>query len=114
MPRVPVRQPPAFTPDGQKGAKETLALARELEKVKPTIPTQLLWMGAIMIGADGGSPPDGWHACDGSEIARLDYPEFFKAFGDTFGAGDGSTTVNLPTIAGPVAGTTVYIYLGRT
>lgn len=114
MPRVPVRQPPAFTADGQKSAKETLALSRELEKVKPTIPTQLLGVGAIVTWADGATPSAGWHACDGSEIARLDYPEFFKAFGDTFGAGDGSTTVNLPTIAGPVADTTSYIYLGRT
>ena len=113
MPRAPVRQPPSVTPDGQKAAKETVALSRELERIKPTIPRQLLWVGALVYGADGGSAPEGWHACDGSEIARLDYPEFFSTFGDTYGVGDGATTVNLPTIPGPIADTTAYIYLGR-
>jgi hypothetical protein len=113
MPRVPVRQPPSVTPDGQKGAKETVALSRELEKLKTTVPSTELWVGKIVLGLTGGSLPEGWHECDGAEIARLDYPEFFEVWGDTFGPGDGATTVNLPTIAGPIADTTVFVYLKR-
>lgn len=113
MARVPVRQPPAWSLEGQRAKQEIVDVSREIEKIKPTIPTQLLWVGAIVLGGDGGSPPDGWHPCDGSEIARLDYPEFFSAFGETFGAGDGATTVNLPTIGGPAADTTYFVYVGR-
>ena len=35
-------------------------------------------------------------ACDGSAVSRTTYPELFAAIGTTWGAGDGSTTFNLP------------------
>lgn len=35
--------------------------------------------------------------CDGSELSRTAYPELFDAIGETFGAGDGSTTFAIPT-----------------
>ncbi len=40
--------------------------------------------------------PDGWLACDGQAVSRADYPKLFDLWGVTFGAGDGSTTFNLP------------------
>ena len=39
-------------------------------------------------------------ACDGSEISRATYSELFKVFGETYGAGDGETTFNLPDFRG--------------
>lgn len=39
-------------------------------------------------------------ACDGSEISRETYSELFKVFGETYGAGDGETTFNLPDFRG--------------
>ena len=39
-------------------------------------------------------------ACDGSEISRATYNELFKVFGETYGAGDGETTFNLPDFRG--------------
>lgn len=39
-------------------------------------------------------------ACDGSEISRTTYSELFAVFGETFGAGDGVTTFNLPDLRG--------------
>lgn len=39
-------------------------------------------------------------ACDGSEISRTTYNELFTVFGETFGAGDGATTFNLPDLRG--------------
>ena len=34
--------------------------------------------------------------CDGSAVSRTDYAELYSVIGDTYGAGDGSTTFNLP------------------
>ena len=39
-------------------------------------------------------------ACDGSEVSRETYKELFAVFGETYGAGDGSTTFNLPDFRG--------------
>ena len=44
------------------------------------------------------SLPVGWLKCDGSAISRTDYSSLFSIMGTTFGAGDGSTTFNLPNI----------------
>lgn len=39
-------------------------------------------------------------ACDGSAVSRTTYPELFAAIGTTWGAGDGSTTFNIPDLRG--------------
>lgn len=38
--------------------------------------------------------------CDGSTVGRLQFPELFALLGVTEGAGDGSTTFNLPNYLG--------------
>ena len=40
--------------------------------------------------------PAGWLVCDGSEVSRTTYSELFAVIGTSYGAGDGSTTFNLP------------------
>lgn len=47
-----------------------------------------------------GSAPTGWLICDGSAISRTTYAALFTALGTSFGAGDGSTTFNLPDLRG--------------
>ncbi len=42
------------------------------------------------------SAPTGFLLCDGSAHLRGDYPTLFSLIGTTFGAGDGSTTFNVP------------------
>lgn len=42
------------------------------------------------------SLPNGWLACDGSEVGRTSYPDLFAVIGTTYGAGDGAATFNLP------------------
>jgi len=42
------------------------------------------------------SAPTGWLLCDGSAVSRATYSELFALVSTTFGAGDGSTTFNLP------------------
>jgi microcystin-dependent protein len=42
------------------------------------------------------SPPTGWLLCNGQAISRATYAALFAILGTTFGAGDNSTTFNLP------------------
>jgi microcystin-dependent protein len=44
--------------------------------------------------------PTGWLLCSGSAVSRSTYADLFAAIGTTHGAGDGSTTFNLPNPAG--------------
>lgn len=44
----------------------------------------------------GTTTPQGWLLCDGSAVSRTDYADLYAVIGDTYGAGDGSTTFNLP------------------
>lgn len=60
----------------------------------PSIP-----VGAIMAFAMS-TPPDDWLECDGSAISRTTYAALFAIIGTTYGAGDGSTTFNLPDLRG--------------
>ena len=51
----------------------------------------------------GVAAPTSWLICDGSAVARATYPSLFNAIGTTYGAGDGSSTFNLPNLKGKVA-----------
>ena len=42
------------------------------------------------------SVPTGWLHCDGSAVSRTTYSLLYSKVGDLYGAGDGSTTFNLP------------------
>lgn len=44
----------------------------------------------------GSAAPGGWLMCDGSAVSRTTYANLFGVIGSTFGAGDGSTTFNVP------------------
>lgn len=44
----------------------------------------------------GTTPPEGFLFADGSAISRTEYSELFTIIGTLYGAGDGSTTFNLP------------------
>lgn len=46
------------------------------------------------------SAPAGWLLCDGSAVSRTTYANLFTLVGTTFGAGDGSTTFNVPDLRG--------------
>jgi microcystin-dependent protein len=50
----------------------------------------------------GASAPVGWLLCDGSAMSRSAYAALFGVIGSTFGAGDGSTTFNVPDLRGKV------------
>lgn len=44
--------------------------------------------------------PSGWLECDGAAVSRTTYAALFAVIGTTFGAGDGSTTFNVPDLRG--------------
>ncbi|MBU3625744.1 tail fiber protein [Polynucleobacter sp. JS-Safj-400b-B2] len=46
------------------------------------------------------SAPSGWLKANGAAISRSTYSALFSAIGITFGAGDGTTTFNLPDLRG--------------
>lgn len=48
----------------------------------------LLWPAA--------TPPKGWFELNGQTVKRLELSAVFSIIGDTYGAGDGSTTFELP------------------
>lgn len=45
------------------------------------------------------SIPAGYLACNGADVSRTTYSALFALIGTTYGAGDGSTTFNLPNLA---------------
>ncbi|MFO0701163.1 MAG: tail fiber protein [Nitrospira sp.] len=51
--------------------------------------------GAVMFYA-AATPPAGWYACDGSAKNRTTDAALFAVIGTVYGAGDGSTTFNMP------------------
>lgn len=66
------------------------AAKQEIEELQKT----LLVSGYITM-YPAVSPP-GWTSCNGSEVGRLSNPNLFSLIGTTYGAGDGSTTFNVP------------------
>lgn len=46
------------------------------------------------------SAPGGWLLCNGAQVSRTTYSDLFAAIGTTFGAGNGSSTFNVPDLRG--------------
>lgn len=70
------------------------------------VPALDLNMGLAPIGAvlpfAGTSAPNLWLLCNGAAVSRTTYDELFSLIGTTYGAGDGSTTFNLPNLKGKI------------
>jgi microcystin-dependent protein len=50
----------------------------------------------------GSTAPTGWLLCYGQAVSRTTYADLFAVIGTTYGAGDGSTTFNVPDLRGRV------------
>jgi phage-related tail fiber protein len=66
-------------------------LRRAIEKI--------VGVGAVMFFARN-TAPTGWLKANGAAVSRTTYADLFAAIGTTFGAGDGSTTFNVPDLRG--------------
>ena len=58
-------------------------------------------VGAVIPFAGSGDL-SGWRYCNGQAVDRTTYSALFAVIGTTYGAGDGSTTFNLPDLRGRV------------
>jgi microcystin-dependent protein len=56
-----------------------------------------------MVKTAATSAPTGWLLANGAAVSRTTYATLFANIGTTYGAGDGSTTFNLPDMRGRVA-----------
>lgn len=84
-----IKQVKAYLKDPTAGPKALIdALSSSL------VPAGIVRMTAA------GSVPSGYLACDGSAVSRTTYSALFAAIGTTFGAGDASTTFNVPDFRG--------------
>ena len=64
-----------------------------------TFPTGVGTVGEIAAFARS-SAPAGWVKCNGAALSRITYANLFSIIGTSFGAGDGSTTFNVPDLRG--------------
>jgi microcystin-dependent protein len=78
------------------GAPTLPSDAARLQDISTYIPS-----GAIMDFAMNAAPA-GWLVCDGTAYSRTTYAALFAAVGVVWGAGDGSTTFNVPDFRGTI------------
>ena len=89
--------PNAKSDDPGTNSSEILATTKALQILK-----------AELIGTETGqvamfamaTPPGGWLRCNGAAVSRTAYKALFARIGIVYGAGDGSTTFNLPDLRG--------------
>ena len=62
--------------------------------IPPAMPTGMIFPWP------GDTPPEGAIVADGRELNRTTYKGLFNIYGTTYGAGDGSTTFNVPDLDG--------------
>jgi microcystin-dependent protein len=95
---------PATTTEGTgNGSVEEIRrkIQNSLVREENLMPALLMPVG-VVLPYGSSSAPSGWLNCQGQELHRGDYPDLFAVIGTTYGAGDGSTTFNLPNLAGRV------------
>lgn len=69
--------------------------------ITTTVPIVSVPTGALMPYA-GSTAPSQFLLCDGSAVSRTTYSALFAIIGTTYGAGDTTTTFNLPDLRGRV------------
>lgn len=94
----------------QSALEQTAGITSEQlnNKLDKSAETYLVPSGTVSAFA-GTTAPTGWLKCDGSAISRKTYAALFNIIGTTYGAGDGSTTFNLPTQSVLPLGTTATV-----
>lgn len=69
------------------------------KRVTPFASQQLVPTGSLTQFV-GGAAPAGWLLCDGSAVSRTTYAALYALTGDAYGAGNGTTTFNVPDLRG--------------
>lgn len=96
---------PATTTEGT-GSGSVQENRRKIEnsvvREENLFPPEMLMPVGVVLPYVSSSAPNGWLNCEGQELYRGDYPSLFAVIGTTYGAGNGTTTFNLPNLAGRV------------
>jgi microcystin-dependent protein len=88
---------------GKNNTAPTPATADNSTKVATTAYVYLAVPAGTVLDYAGSSTPAGFLLCDGTAYSRtVTYAALFTAIGTTWGAGDGSTTFNVPNFNGRV------------
>jgi len=77
----------------------TSPIQAQLDALDTLITDRGVPAGAVQAFARNTAPTS-WLKADGAAVSRTTYATLFAAIGTTFGAGDGSTTFNLPDLRG--------------
>ena len=93
----------AYTPEVWSAGAPAITAARlnnmetGVDVAHQEIDARLALVGFILpFTGPSAAIPTGWLACEGQAISRSTYSALFAKFSTTYGAGDGSTTFNLP------------------
>jgi len=79
---------------------DLIDLIRELRARVETLENRGELPIGVIIPAAKQNPSNSWLLCDGTAYSRTTYAGLYGVIGDTFGAGDGSTTFNVPDLKG--------------
>lgn len=93
--QIPLNGSPAFTGTPTAPNPAVTDVSQQLattQFVRSIVPP------AIMLPYAGSAAPSGWLLCDGAAVSRSTYAALYAVIGVTYGAGDGSTTFNLPNL----------------
>ena len=81
--------------DGVATTPSARTLGSGPNQAAPGNDTRFFAPGDIKLSAVS-NPQGGWLLCDGSGVSRVTYVDLWNAIGTGYGAGDGSTTFNVP------------------
>ena len=97
------KSPAVALPTGPDGVPTKTGIADLANTIAPAITGGGAPIGAMTGWPLNTNPSDtDWLICDGKAISRTTYATLFALVGTTWGAGDGSTTFNLPDFRGRV------------
>lgn len=89
--------PNAISDDPATNSSEIVASTAALNKLQKQVGDSMTGMVA---GFAISWAPEGWLKCNGAAVSRTTYARLFAWLGTHYGAGDGSTTFNLPDMRG--------------
>lgn len=98
-----LRQAGTILPENTSAAQTTAtAAAAAAAAANANANTRLLAadMTAAVAWFACNAPPANWLECNGAAVSRTTYAALFGRIGTVFGAGDGSTTFNVPELRG--------------
>lgn len=93
----------AHLSDGEVTTATLASSAVTYAKLASDILQVLVPVGSVLPYAGSSAPSSQWLVCNGSLVSRTTYSALFTVLSTNFGAGDGSTTFNLPDLRGRTA-----------